>query len=299
VTASTSHDGAAMAEERAPVASLFVVATPIGNLDDLSERVRRVLADVDRVLAEDTRRTRQLLSHLAIDGKPLDRLDAAVEGRGVGVFVDRLLAGESLALVSDAGAPVVSDPGAALIQAAGRAGVRVVPVPGPSAVTTILMAAGLAGDRFRFFGFLPRSGPRRRETLAEIRKTPETVIFFESPSRIAATLDDLARSVPTREVVVARELTKLHEELIRGLAADLPAREAGRRWKGEITVAVGPRSESDDDEPLDEATLDARIDELLARGMRAKDVAKALALDSGHPARAIYARITDRKANDS
>lgn len=275
--------------------SLLVVATPIGNLDDLSPRAAEALRRADRILAEDTRRTRQLLSHLGIGKKTVERLDAEVESRGCARFVERLAAGETLVLVSDAGAPVLSDPGASLVWQAGEAGHAVVPIPGPSAVTAALMASGMSAERFRFFGFLPRSGTRRRQVLAELRDTPETVVFFEAPSRMAATLEQLATIAPGRAMVVARELSKVHEELVRGTVEQIHAREGGRRWQGELTVVVGPRLAGAPRERLDEQKLDARIDELLASGMRAKDVAKALALDSGWKSRAIYARITQRK----
>ena len=276
----------------------MVVATPIGNLDDLAPRARRALADADRVLAEDTRRTRQLLTHLGITGKPIERLDAEVEHgapQARARLVERLLDGETLVLVSDAGTPVVSDPGAALVQDAAAEGVVVEPIPGPSAVTTALMASGLSGERFRFFGFLPRRGKRRREVLGELKQTPETVVFFEAPSRMAETLQELGTLVPARRAVIARELSKVHEEMVRGTVAELSTREADRAWQGEITVVLGPRVHAGTAR-WDHETLDARIDELLASGMRAKDVAKALALDSGHKSREIYARIVERKS---
>ncbi|HHH26884.1 MAG TPA: 16S rRNA (cytidine(1402)-2'-O)-methyltransferase [Polyangiaceae bacterium] len=287
-----------MPDEEPTAGRLVVVATPIGNLEDLSPRARGALAAADRVLAEDTRRTRQLLAHLGVEGKPIERLDAEIEHRGPQArarSLERLSDGETLVLVSDAGTPVVSDPGAALVRDAAAAGVRVEPIPGPSAVTTALMVSGLSGERFRFFGFLPRQGPRRREILAEMRQTPETVVFFEAPSRMASTLDELAAPMPAREMVVARELSKVHEEVIRGTVAELAEREGCRAWQGEITIVLGPRMAATT-ERWDDETLDTRIDELLASGMRAKDVAKALALDSGHKSREIYARIVERRS---
>jgi len=189
---------------------------------------------------------------------------------------------------------VVSDPGAALVRDVAAAGLRVEPIPGPSAVTTALMASGLEGERFRFFGFLPRGGPRRREILAELKATPETVVFFEAPSRMAATLEQVAAAMPARALVIARELSKVHEELLRGTATELARREREREWQGELTVVLGSRVSSGT-ERWDPDKLDANIDELLASGMRAKDVAKALALDSGYKSREIYARIVERK----
>ncbi|MEZ4442608.1 MAG: 16S rRNA (cytidine(1402)-2'-O)-methyltransferase [Polyangiaceae bacterium] len=274
------------------MATLYIVATPIGNLDDLSPRVARTLAEVDEVLAEDTRRARQLLSHLGL-AKKVHRLDAEVERRDTPRWLERLAAGQSLAVVSDAGAPGVSDPGAALVRAALAAGITVTPIAGPSAVTTALMASGFSAERFRFFGFLPRAGARRKEVLGEIRDTPEAVVFFEAPGRLQATLTQLAGMAPERPVVVARELTKLHEELLVGSTAEVAATAEGRRFQGEITVVLGPRGEVAVERLTPEA-LDARIQTLLAEGMRAKDVAKTLALDSGWGVREVYDRIHQR-----
>ncbi len=266
--------------------SLFVVATPIGNLDDMPPRALRCLREVDRVLAEDTRRTRALLSHFGIS-QQVERLDAEAEARRVDRWIAALDAGERLALVSDAGSPVVSDPGARLVRAAVAAGHSVTPIPGPSAVTAALMVSGFGGERFRFFGFLPRSGARRRETLESIRDTAETCVLFEAPGRVADTLAELGRIMPARQALVARELTKLHEELVRGALSDLAPRE----WRGEVTIVLGP-SEARADK-LDAPALDARIAALLAGGARAKQIAQQLALDSGWSARDIYARINE------
>lgn len=268
---------------------LYVVATPIGHLEDLSPRAARCLEEADVVLAEDTRRARTLLSHLGIAGKRVERLDAEKEARGVAAWItddDRVLA-----LISDAGAPAVSDPGAALVRAAAERGHAVVPVPGPSAVTTALMAAGFSGERFRFFGFLPRKGTARREALAEIRDTREPCVLFEAPKRIAATLADLAALMPDRAAVVARELTKLHEEFLRGPLSLLASED--RSWRGEITLVLGPGGAPATKMTAEE--LDARIDELLSEGRRAKEASQELALVSGWTARDVYARINARK----
>ena len=269
--------------------TLFIVATPIGNLDDISLRATEALRQADRVLAEDTRRARQLLSHLAIEGKAVERLDAEVESRDLSRFVAALDDGKSLALVSDAGAPAVSDPGAGLVRAAVAAGHVVVPIPGPSAVTAAMMASGFAGG-FRFFGFLPRGGSERRAALAAICDTPETVILFESAKRCAATIEALYKLMPDRQAMVARELTKLHEECVRGSLRGL---HAERQWRGEITIVLGPYEKKR--VKISEQVLDAHIDELARAGRRAKDIAQALSLDSGWTSREIYQRISDRK----
>jgi 16S rRNA (cytidine1402-2'-O)-methyltransferase len=270
---------------------LLIVATPIGNLEDLSPRVVESLRAADRILAEDTRRTRQLLTHLGITQKRLVRLDAEMEARGVASFVSALAAGETIALVSDAGTPNVSDPGATLVRAAAAQAIVVTPIPGPSAVTAALAASGFGGARFRFVGFLPRGGSERQQALRVVAETPEPTVLFEAPTRLMSTLSDLARVMPAREAVVARELSKLHEELVRGTLAELAAAE--RDWRGEITVVLGEAPQESVKLGADE--LDARIARALAEGLRSKDAAKALSLESGWSARDIYARISAKK----
>jgi 16S rRNA (cytidine1402-2'-O)-methyltransferase len=263
-------------------------------LDDLSPRAARYLAEADRIVAEDTRRARTLLSHLGIEGKPLERLDAQVEARGVDKWLERLEAGERIALVSDAGTPGVSDPGATLVRRAAERGVAITPLPGASAVLAALSVSGFAGDRFRFIGFLPRAGRERRDALELLAATEETALLFEAPSRMTETLQTLARAMPDRDAMIAREITKLHEELLRGTLSELAEREHERAWRGEITVALGPHA-AGPREPLDATELDVRIDAVLAQGRRAKDVAKALSLETGWSARSIYERISARR----
>jgi 16S rRNA (cytidine1402-2'-O)-methyltransferase len=275
-----------------PTGTLYVVATPIGNLGDLTLRAVETLRAADRVIAEDTRRTRGLLSHLGIAGKPLDRLDAHAAVEDVARAIERLAAGERAALVTDAGTPVVSDPGTALVRAAVDAGIPVVPVPGPCAAVAALSVSGLAAGGFRFVGFLPRSGPERRAAIALVAATPEPVVIYEAPQRIAETLADLARPMPDRAAMVARELTKVHEELVRGMVAELAAAE--REWLGEITLVLGAAPPAAEARASDEE-VDRRIDEGLARGRRAKDLAEELALETGRPRREVYARIVARR----
>jgi 16S rRNA (cytidine1402-2'-O)-methyltransferase len=273
--------------------TLFVVATPIGHLGDLTLRAIETLKTCDRIAAEDTRRTRTLLAHLGIVGKPLDALHAHSTERDVTRATDQLLAGESLALVTDAGTPSVSDPGTALVESAIRAGVTVVPIPGASAVLAALVASGLAGDgRFRFVGFLPRDGTARREAIELVCATAETVILFEAPTRTTDTLLDLALATPTRSACVARELTKLHEELVRGTLDEL-AKDT-REWRGEVALVLGPYS-PESRETVDDAAIDARIDRELQAGMHAKSLAEQLSAWSGRPKRELYARVLSRK----
>jgi 16S rRNA (cytidine1402-2'-O)-methyltransferase len=275
------------------IGTLYIVATPIGNLGDITLRAIETLRAVDRVVAEDTRRTRGLLSHLGIAGKYVDRLDANAEAHDIARAVTHLEAGESIALCTDAGTPIVSDPGTALVRAALAVGATVVPIPGASAVLAAIALAGLVTGGFRFLGFLARGGPERREDLTRIVETPESVVLFESPQRTAATIAELAQAMPDRDVVIARELTKLHEEAVRGTLAELAALPE-REWLGEVTIVLGPAKARSGPGMSDDA-IDARIDEELALGRRAKDVAEAIAIESGRPKREIYGRVVARR----
>jgi 16S rRNA (cytidine1402-2'-O)-methyltransferase len=276
--------------------TLFVVATPIGHLGDMTARAVETLRGCDRVLAEDTRRTRQLLSHLGITGKPVERFDAHAGAAEVSRAAERLLSGERAALVTDAGTPGVSDPGERLVEAAIAAGVRVVPIPGASAVLAALVASGLAGEgRFRFMGFLPRDGPDRRDAIAVASATPEAVVLFEAANRTQATLRDLADATPERRACVARELTKMHEEYVRGTCAELAA--DAREWLGEVALVLGPHLPESREVTVDDAALDARIDQSLALGEHARTIADKLAAWSGRPRRAVYQRVVTRKGN--
>ncbi len=284
---------------RPPIAAerpgtLFLVATPIGNLGDLTLRAIETLRNCDRVIAEDTRRTRALLSHLGIEGKPVEALHAHSDFADIERAVAHLRAGDRLALVTDAGTPSVSDPGEALVQAALRAGVGVVPIPGPSALLAAFVASGLAGDgRFRFLGFLPREGRARRVALALACDTPEAVVIFEAPTRTAATLRELAEATPQRAACVARELTKVHEEMVRGTLAELAALPRG--WVGEIVLVLGPYAAEGREALVSDTALEGRIDEELSAGAHAKTIADRLAAWSGRPRREVYARVLERR----
>lgn len=274
--------------------ALYVVATPIGNLGDVTLRAVEVLGRVDRIAAEDTRRTRQLLNHLGILGKPVDALHAHSSERDVERLVEKLRSGESIAVVTDAGTPAVSDPGDALVKAAIGAGIRVVPLPGPSAVLAALVASGLGtGSGFRFVGFLPREGTARREAIATVCATPEPVVLFESPERTAATLCDLADAMPERSAAVARELTKLHEEVLRGTLSELAK---AQEFRGEIAIVLGAFEIAAHAEAIDDDAIDARIDDELAKGTHAKAAAERIAAWSGRPKRLVYERVVRRKS---
>ena len=278
--------------------TLFVVATPIGNLSDLSARAIDTLRACDRVAAEDTRRTRGLLSHVGIAGKPLEALHAHSSARDVARLVERLVEGETIAVVTDAGTPAVSDPGDVLVRAAIAANVTVVPVPGASAVLAALVASGLAGEGgFRFVGFLPRDGAARRDAFAMVCATPEPVVLFESPERTQATLEELADAMPERTACVARELTKLHEEVLRGTLADLAKDRTADAWRGEIALVLGAWSPESRGEEIDDAAVDARIDRELEGGAHAKTVADVVAAWSGRSRRLVYERVVRRKSS--
>jgi len=216
---------------------LAVVATPIGNLEDITVRALRVLQTCDAVVAEDTRRTRALLTAHGVS-RPLVSLPAFDERRRVPALVQRLERGATLALCTDAGTPTLSDPGARLVRAARDAGIVVTPIPGPSALTAALAASGLAADAFCFLGFLPRTPGRLSNTVEQALAGRRTLAFFESPMRLAKTLRLLSDLVGEREVVVARELTKVHETFHVGTAAELADEFSVRPPRGECTVLV-------------------------------------------------------------
>jgi 16S rRNA (cytidine1402-2'-O)-methyltransferase len=215
---------------------LVVCPTPIGNLRDITLRVLDALREADAIACEDTRRTRVLLDRYEIAGRLVSFHEHNERARAF-ELVARLRAGETVALVSDAGMPVVADPGFVLVRACIEAGVAVEVLPGPSAVPVALVASGLAADRWCFVGFLPRKRGQRERLLAEAR---QTLVAFESPHRLSATLDMLAALDPRRRVAVCRELTKLHEEVVRGSAAELAERYRERAAKGEVVLVIGP-----------------------------------------------------------
>jgi 16S rRNA (cytidine1402-2'-O)-methyltransferase len=276
-----------VADARLPtLGRLFVVSTPIGNLGDITRRAVEVLSAANAVVAEDSRRTRALLSHLGIGHKPVITLNAHSSHESVSQVVERLLAGEDVALVTDAGTPAVSDPGRALVSRAAERGASVLVVPGPSAVTAAVALSGLVEGPFVFLGFWPRQGGGRREAVQRVVSSREAVVFFESPQRIAETLTELASVLPERAAFVGRELTKLHEEGLRGCLRELSAEP--RSWRGEVVVVVAP-----DTSP---AEPDAERRELLMRSLRAaiesgaspSRIARALAEIGGLPRRELY-----------
>jgi 16S rRNA (cytidine1402-2'-O)-methyltransferase len=271
-----------VAPEERSSGTLFLVGTPIGNLGDMTDRARETLGAVDLVAAEDTRRTGTLLKRFGIRARMVSLHDANERERTPEVL-DALRSGQDVALVSDAGMPGVSDPGFRLVRACVEVGVDVRVVPGPSAVVSALVVSGLPADRFVFEGFLPRRAGERRRRLEELAAEPRTIVLFESPRRVGAVLRDAARILGDRRVAVARELTKLHEEVIRGTLSEvLPSVED---LKGEVVVVLEGRR----DEPaadLDDLVRQAR--ELVENGARKREAAAEVARRSGTSANQIY-----------
>ncbi|MGI8878865.1 MAG: 16S rRNA (cytidine(1402)-2'-O)-methyltransferase [Candidatus Limnocylindria bacterium] len=219
---------------------LYLVATPIGNLEDVSPRALRILQEAHMVACEDTRHTQILLRRYEIRAKHLTSYNEFNHKRQVSVLVGQLDRGWDVALVSDAGTPALSDPGEALVAAAVAAGHDVVAIPGPNAAIAALVASGLPTREFTFLGFLPKKSGERRRRLAALIEEGRTIVVYESPYRVDDTLADLAAVAPGARVAVARELTKLHEEFVRGTATEVAARYAAQRPKGEITIVIAP-----------------------------------------------------------
>ncbi len=287
--------GVAVAVSRTPpgsvgVGTLYVVATPIGHLEDVTLRALRVLREAELVLAEDTRRTRVLLDRHGISARPLS-LHAHNEAARVARVLATLASGGRVALVSDAGTPLVSDPGERLVAAVIAAGHAVEAVPGASAVLAALAVAGLPTARFAFAGFLPRRAGERDAWLRGFCERPETLVLFESPRRVGATLARMAEILGDRPACVARELTKLHEEVVRGTLGEL-ATKFSTGARGEVTIVVGgcPRETAAGAAPDLEAALDAAISAQLAAGEPTRAIAARLSLQYGVARREVYAR---------
>lgn len=271
--------------------TLHIVATPIGHLEDVTLRALRVLREADWVLAEDTRRTRVLLDHFEIPQKPTS-LHAHNEVGRIEAVLDALEEGRSVALVSDAGTPLVSDPGEKLVAAVAKAGHRVEAVPGASALLTALAVSGLATAQVLFLGFLPRKAGARRRILEAQRGRAETLVLFESPHRVAKTMGEIAEILGDRPACLARELTKKHEEVLRDSARALAERLAMDAPRGECTLVVGGATEEEvvDQKSWSDEDVDTLIREELAAGVSVKDLSSRLGQRTDRPKRSIYAR---------
>ena len=270
--------------------TLYVVATPLGNLEDFSDRAKQVVRRVPVVVAEDTRRSRVLLDHVGAHPRVIS-LHAHSPPRQLERVVGILEGGRDVALLTDAGTPAVSDPGAALVQAARHEGIEVITIPGPSAVTAALSISGMPADRYLFLGFLPRKGQARSRLLDEATSSRWTVVMFESPERLAHLLGDLGtRATVDRQVMVARELTKLHEECNTGTLSDLAAYYEENPPRGEVTVilAGSPRARP----VIDSDAVRKRAAALLASGKTRRDAADQLAAEFSMSRREAYRMIT-------
>ena len=266
---------------------LYVVATPIGNLEDITYRAVRVLGEADLIACEDTRQTRKLLDHYGIQ-KPTVSYHEHNEMDRSQELAERLAAGDVIALVSDAGVPLISDPGYRLVRAAVEMGIAVQPVPGASAVLAALAASGLPTDAFHFGGFLPVKPGQRAKALEGLAEEQATLVFYEAPHRIVEALDAIEQVLGPRPVVIARELTKIHEEFIRGTAAEVREQLAKREVvKGEITLLIGKATgPAPDSTPLDEA-----VAALIDAGTPRMDAIKQVARRRGLSKREVYERL--------
>jgi len=263
---------------------LYIVATPIGNLEDITLRALRVLKEADLVAAEDTRHTRKLFAHYGID-RPLTSYHEHNEKTKAHTIVARLEQGGNVALVSDSGTPTLSDPGYRLVQEAIKAGVNVVPIPGPSALTAVLSVSGLPTDRFVFEGFLPAKKGERRNKISALRGEKRTLVFYEAPHRLQESLQDLVEVLDDREVVLGREVTKVYEEFIRGRLSKVRAEIARQEPRGEITLVV--RGSEEGSAPTEDV-LRAEIQGLKRRGMRVKEIAELLGEKFSYSKREVY-----------
>lgn len=272
---------------------LYLVATPIGNLDDMSIRMVNTLKEVDRIAAEDTRNTGLLLKHFGIETKQISFHEHNAKEK-IPVLLDMLQSGSDIAQVSDAGLPSISDPGHDLVQAALEAGITVVPIPGPSAGITALIASGLAPQPHIFYGFLPRKAGQQKEFFTSKKSYPETQIFYESPHRVRATLENMLAVYGDRQVVLVRELTKIHEEYQRGLISELLDYTAEHPPKGECLLIVAGAAEDAPQEISQEQIL-AEIDFLVEAGSKKNQAIKEVAKKYGRNKSELYAVYHENK----
>jgi len=270
--------------------TLYLVGTPIGNLGDLAPRAVETLAAVDLIAAEDTRRTGRLLAHLELVDRRLISFFEGNERERTEEVLRRLRDGSTVALVTDGGMPTVSDPGFRLVRACAAEGIDVRVVPGPSAAIAGLAISGLPTDRFVFEGFLPRKAGERRARLEALASDPRTIVVFESPKRVRTMVAEALDALGDRPAVVARELTKLHEEVIRGQLSELPAMLDAATLKGEVVVVIGGAEPSTSAEP---GELVAEAQALIAGGARTRDAARAVAKRHGTSANELYAHLLE------
>ena len=276
-----------------PLGTLYIVATPIGNLEDMTFRAVRILKEVDLIAAEDTRHSRKLLSHYGISRPLTSYFDHNKEIKG-GYILDRLREGQSVALISDAGTPCISDPGYQLVRDAAGAGIRVVPIPGPSAVIAALSASGLPTSSFAFEGFLPSRQGKRREKLAALKEEQRLLVFYESPNRLQSALTDMLDVLGDRDALVAREMTKVYEEFVRGPLSRIAVKFDGDKVRGEIVVLVAPPdAPGRAGMPQVSAMLRSCLEN---EGISLKDAVKRVAGETGIPRGEVYGEALRLKA---
>jgi 16S rRNA (cytidine1402-2'-O)-methyltransferase len=276
---------------------LYIVATPIGNLEDITLRGLRVLKEVDLIAAEDTRHTQKLLIHYGITQR-LTSYHEHNERVKARVLIEQLKEGKRVALVSDAGTPAISDPGYRLVREAVSAGIAVVPIPGPSALAAVLSASGLPTDRVVFEGFLPPKKGERRRRLEALKDESRTMVFYEAPHRLKDCLDDLLQILGDREIVLAREVSKIYEEFLRGSLSGVK-REAENRdtLRGEVTLVVKGLEEERDKDPDKEELLRGEIERLKRKGMHVKEIAALLGEKFSYPKREIYRLVLEARGS--
>lgn len=265
--------------------TLFIVATPVGNLEDMTFRGVRTLQEVDLIAAEDTRHSRKLLSHYGISTRMTPYHDHN-EQLKTDYLVGLLQSGQSIALITDAGTPCIADPGYRIVQAAVAAGVRVVPIPGASALVAAVSAAGLPTDRFAFEGFLPQKQGKRLAKLAELKNESRLLVFYEAPHRLAATLADMSETWGNRQAVIARELTKIHEEFRTGPLDELADFYREQQVKGEIVILVPPSGDNDDEPAIDAPSLLRRL--IAEEKLSLKDAVMQASLLTGRSRSELY-----------
>lgn len=278
--------------------TLFIVGTPIGNLEDITHRALRILRSVAVIACEDTRETRKLLQHFQID-TPTTSYHEHNRRKAGPMLIRRLLEGEDVALVSDAGMPAISDPGEELVRSAVEAGIPVVPIPGPTAFVTALVASGLPTRRFAFEGFLPHKGRERRRALERLKGEERTLILYEAPHRLLETLRDLRAALGDRQMVAGREMTKIHEEYVRGAISEVIDHFTRHAPRGEfVLVLQGAEEDAAGGEAPDPALLAQEVEAFMAQGVDRKVAMKEVALRYGVSRKAVYQALLDAKEQE-
>ena len=271
---------------------IYLVATPIGNLEDITLRALRVLKEVDLIAAEDTRNTLKLLNHFEIS-KPLISYHRHNEEIKVDSLIEKAKQGQNIAVVSDAGTPGISDPGEVIVKEAIKENIEVIPIPGACAAINALIASGLDTTEFAFFGFLPLNKKIRKEKLDEIKNENKTVIIYEAPHKLTNTLQDLKQIVENRKIVLAREITKIHEEYLRGCIDDIISKS--ENLKGEMIILIEGTSKKENENPINKLTLDEHFDYYKDQGLEKKDIIKNIARDRGVNKNEIYMKFIKKK----